>query len=97
MDVGLFELSSLLLLLSVVLLFLVFHVGALELSLVVIHGLLVLDVLDQLVVEVLEVLKVGNDAAFVFFLASLLERVVVDLEDLEVVAQLVEIAHGFVK
>ena len=82
--VGLLALSSILLLL-------IFESSAFKLCLKVVIGLLALICLNKLVIEVFEVLQIGDNAPFIFLLASLLESVIVDLKHLKVVAQSVEV------
>ena len=82
--VGLLALSSILLLL-------IFESSAFKLCLKVVIGLLALICLNKLVIEVFEVLQIGDNAPFIFLLASLLESVIVDLKHLKVIAQSVEV------
>ena len=86
MDVSFLESLVGLLALSSILLLLIFESSAFKLCLKVVIGLLALICLNKLVIEVFEVLQIGDNAPFIFLLASLLESVIVDLKHLKVVA-----------
>ena len=79
-NVGLFQLLVLILEIGVVPLLLVVDLGGFKLILKVALSLLLFLLLNQLVIEVLELAEVGDDAALVLFVALLLELVLVDFE-----------------
>ena len=93
-DVGLLERLVLLFLLVVAGIVVFLELSSFKLALVLIEGLLALLLLDQLVVEILQVPQVGDDSILVILLTSLAESIVLDLEDFEVVAQLVQVLDG---
>lgn len=86
---SLFEKTVGLLRLGGVFLVLSFKLLPFQLSLVIIKSFITLLSIDQLIVEVFKPAQVGNDATFVFLLASLLKRVTTDFENLKVIAQAV--------
>ena len=71
--------------------------GTFKFSLVVVISLLAFFLLDELIVKVLEILEVSNNLSFVILIASFLEGVIDDLEDLKVVSQFMEVLDGVFK
>ena len=90
-NVGLLERLVLFFLLIVACIVVFLELSSFKLALVLIEGLLALLLLNQLVVEILQVPQVGNDSILVILLTGLTERIVLDLEDFEVVAQLMQV------
>ena len=90
-NVGLLERLVLFFLLVVACIVVFLELSSFKLALVLIEGLLALLLLNQLVVEILQVPQVGNDSILVILLTGLTERIVLDLEDFEVVAQLMQV------
>jgi len=97
MNVGLFELFVSHLCLSVVLLLFIVVTSTLQLGLEVIEGSLLLFFLNELVVQVLESLNVGDDSALVLFFSSLSKRVVVNLKHFQIVSEQVQVLHRVVQ
>ena len=93
-DVGFLERLVLLFLLVVAGIVIFLELSSFKLALVLIEGLLALLLLNQLIVEILQVPQVGDNSILVILLTSLTESIVLDLEDFEVVAQLVQVLDG---
>lgn len=96
-NVGRFEQLVLFFLLGVVLLVFVLHLSAVDLVLVIRLGACALLFLNQLVIKILELGEVGDDASLVLFVASLLEFVVVDFQNLKVILQTAQVAKRLIQ
>ena len=90
-NVGLLKSFKQLLLLDISRLVISFHICAFKLCPVVSVGLLPLSLLNQLIVKILKVFEVGDDATLVLFITRLFEVIVLDLEHFEIVALLVQV------
>ena len=77
--------------LCVIFLLIIVMAGTFQFSLEVIIGLTVFLLLNELVVQILELLDVGDNSPLVLLLATLPECIVVDLQNFKVVAEFVQI------
>ena len=59
--------------------------------------LLTFFLLDQLVVEVLEVLKESDDTSLIIFITLILEAVIVNLKNFKIVSEPVEVQHSSIE